>query len=81
MMHITYARMTKLLVCDPATGKKRSKIVPKLNWARVANRIMAVTSADIRPTAVAVAKWAATPQKATPRIADPTDETMSATAF
>jgi hypothetical protein len=42
---------------------------------------MAVTSADILPTAVAVAKWAANPQKATPRIADPTDEIMSATAF
>jgi hypothetical protein len=42
---------------------------------------MAVISADIRPTAVAVAKWAAIPQKATPRIAEPTDEIMRATAF
>src|ERR1019366_8394894 len=73
--------MTKFLVWVPATGRNRSKIVPKLNWARVARRIMAEISADVRPTTVAVAKCVAILQNARPRTAVPTDEIMSAAAF
>ena len=78
---ITYARMTNDRVSGPATGRNRSKMEPKLNWARLANNNMAAISAVVRPTEVAEVRWVATPQKTTPMTAPPPDEIIRAMAF
>jgi hypothetical protein len=65
----------------PATGRKRSKIGPKLSCDRLAINTIAAISAEARPTALAEATCVATPQNTTPSTALPPLEIISATAF
>ena len=65
----------------PITGRKRSKIDPKLNCAMKASNNRAAISADARPTFSVDARCVAVPQKATPNSAVPPEDSIRATAF
>jgi hypothetical protein len=62
-------------------GRKRSKMVVKLSWAKLARSIIAAISAEALPTFFAVTRWAAVAQNTTPKAAVPPEDSISAMAF